>query len=970
MYLVDTEQMLCQGSFQSDAPIMMVAFTPDVPGNFVSIDQSLSSLGTWNVSNPIPTGTINLVEKSCPVISVKRISGDFSKKHYMLAFGDGTTGVYDLAIQAFVFLSQPAHSDTVFDCQYKPSSPDILATVSNDGALKVWTTDNLECQTVLQGPDVLYALSWCPGDEDEHRLITCSVSGQCVIWDSKVGKILSRFRHHNGPSYRVRWNPSDANLICSTSVDMTAVVFNARDPNHPASPGQVVRKYIHPNMVYGCDWNLFNKNLLATGCHDGGVRVFDVSTTDGRPTHTFRGHRERVFNVEWSPLLPGVLASGSDDRTIRIWSTLAPGDPPKVLRGHSHNIRGLSWSWEVPFLILSGSWSGEIRVWDIRNEHCLQVLNEHHADVYGLVSHPKRPFTFASCSRDTSVRFWDGTESFVGRIQLESLLDGGALRAPALGEIKSAMNPHLQKVLLCGRRSLALARMVEDIKDNEMQRQQLFFEFFTAAPGTRQLFELMHSYMNNVPCDSSARMQHVNDLWKVQYTLAKQLQSSAVRIGDGTRERRQMHAARLFLLLGCMKQYCDILVDLGEWDRAISLAPSVSVTYWRSLCERYADILMAQRKQKAVSLLIASGRIAKLQEFQVSCGRAHHADALLASVTNSLEKFPDLSDLPFETKEELATKTKDVEKIVEEDEPEEEPEARDAVDVIPAILEMINIIAQEFVDDQLPVMAACCHLAVGEPVTAARALILGDEVLLAECLVRCLQLEGVDFVHLECAKRCEQLGMWDEALTAYNQMDAPGNQINLLCARCDRSQHEKAFFYAKAGLPTKAQWLIEAEAALKEGKKVEAATSFLCAGEESKCIEIAMELVNDILNKASWALAELESVIDLLNCVSAQLLPPTSRAEVLMMSYLLASQRAFTLGFGEVGSFLVQAFQTMATRANVNPPVPLSFLLMQELTHFAGVDPERASNLARDLLVNPILPPKLKANVQSIKKNH
>ena len=155
-----------------------------------------------------------------------------------------------------------------------------------------------------------------------------------------------------------------------------------------------------------------------------------------------------------------------------------------------HNIRALTWSSEVPFIVISGSWAGELRVWDIRNASCLQVLHGHHADVYAVVSHPNRPFTFASCSRDTSVRLWNATDSFAGKIALELALDEGLVRTSSMGELKSAMHPYNMKVTLCGRRSQHLARQSEEIKDNALQRQFLWSDFFHASKtGVKQLFE-------------------------------------------------------------------------------------------------------------------------------------------------------------------------------------------------------------------------------------------------------------------------------------------------------------------------------------------------------------------------------------------------------------------------------------------------------------------------------------------------
>ncbi len=60
----------------------------------------------------------------------------------------------------------------------------------------------------------------------------------------------------------------------------------------------------------------------------------------------------------------------------------------------------------MPYWLLSGSWDGSIRVWDTRTGACLKTVLDHYADVYGLDSHPHRPFVYASSSRDTTMRFW------------------------------------------------------------------------------------------------------------------------------------------------------------------------------------------------------------------------------------------------------------------------------------------------------------------------------------------------------------------------------------------------------------------------------------------------------------------------------------------------------------------------------------------------------------------------------------
>ena len=40
-------------------------------------------------------------------------------------------------------------------------------------------------------------------------------------------------------------------------------------------------------------------------------------------------------------------------------------------------------------------------------------------------------------------------------------------------------------------------------------------------------------------------------------------------------------AAAIYARLGYLRQYCDIMVEVGEWDRALAVAPAVSVPYWQ-----------------------------------------------------------------------------------------------------------------------------------------------------------------------------------------------------------------------------------------------------------------------------------------------------------------------------------------------------------------------------------------------------
>ena len=68
------------------------------------------------------------------------------------------------------------------------------------------------------------------------------------------------------------------------------------------------------------------------------------------------------------------------------------------------------------------------------------------------------------------------------------------------------------------------------------------------------------------------------------------------------------NAAQIYAQLGYMRQYCDLMVEIGEWDKAIMAAPAVSVGYWHQLVGKRAIALAEEDSADSVALLVASGK--------------------------------------------------------------------------------------------------------------------------------------------------------------------------------------------------------------------------------------------------------------------------------------------------------------------------------------------------------------------------
>jgi hypothetical protein len=88
--------------------------------------------------------------------------------------------------------------------------------------------------------------------------------------------------------------------------------------------------------------------------------------------------------------------------------------------------------------------------------------------------------------------------------------------------------------------------------------------------------------------------------------------ATGAAVGSARKEDRLALAATLYLKLGQMEKYCEILAELGEWEKALAIAPSVSIGFWRDLASRYAEHLTSSASTESEAYLVATGNIPKV----------------------------------------------------------------------------------------------------------------------------------------------------------------------------------------------------------------------------------------------------------------------------------------------------------------------------------------------------------------------
>ncbi|EIN07505.1 WD40 repeat-like protein [Punctularia strigosozonata HHB-11173 SS5] len=151
---------------------------------------------------------------------------------------------------------------------------------------------------------------------------------------------------------------------------------------------------------------------IASGSEDRSIRIW-AADTGKEVLEPLLGHTGWVRSVAFSPN-GGCLASGSYDETVRLWDVETGQQIGEPLRGHTGWVRSVAFSPDGN-RIVSGSDDRTLRIWDGQTGQAIgEPLRGHSTGVNTVAFSPDGKH-IASGSADRTIRLWDaGTGKAVG----------------------------------------------------------------------------------------------------------------------------------------------------------------------------------------------------------------------------------------------------------------------------------------------------------------------------------------------------------------------------------------------------------------------------------------------------------------------------------------------------------------------------------------------------------------------------
>ena len=170
-------------------------------------------------------------------------------------------------------------------------------------------------------------------------------------------------------------------------------------------------------------WNRYVASHLASSDYEGVVTVWDVNTSG--MVQEYEAHSKRIWSVDYCTADPTLLASGSDDCTVKIWSTRAQASVAQL--DLKANVCAVKWRPGTAHQLAVGSADHTVYVYDLRQPSAPLASFAGHRKAVSYVRWSGEN-EIVSASTDSSLRLWDAAGAIASGVggDAERIYEGHA----------------------------------------------------------------------------------------------------------------------------------------------------------------------------------------------------------------------------------------------------------------------------------------------------------------------------------------------------------------------------------------------------------------------------------------------------------------------------------------------------------------------------------------------------------------
>ena len=429
--------------------------------------------------------------------------------------------------------------------------------------------------------------------------------------------------------------------------------------------------------------------------------------------------------------------------------------------------------------------------------------------------------------------------------------------------------------------------LIMNFKENKfttkVEAGKALFGFFGLYKDENEFWDLLNMLVNKHEISPENKIRHVNDIVKAYYSKIEQLETAGPFSYLGTalakKDDRLMECARMYLKLGDIKQYCEIMFTLGQWEKGIALAPCVSITYWKESVNRYKDVLKKNSGDNLLEYeLLANDEKSAMDNL---IEREEYEDAKLVKIQFENDIFNDVTkNYEISNTKKIHPLNANIETIT--------PEAKNS------IMEIFHTESEFYFSKGEIMLSVATEFAAGNINAGIIKLIRANELLLAYYTAKILNspvLDQISYLLALKAEKCNDLG------------------LPVYFYQCNRNPRYVRLFGAKKQLDLNKfgmKPIGDCAKLAKDSNGVDAVYYYLLSGNQEEAAKITIEKTkNSIKNKKLELFEEVLEMNGIFQTIEAYELNRDTKVDLLYYSSFIGFFKAMWLGFYHVIIILI-----------------------------------------------------------------
>lgn len=186
----------------------------------------------------------------------------------------------------------------------------------------------------------------------------------------KNPELIDEIKGHKNTILTAKFSPDDRNVIAAGVEG--AIYFHKLNQS-----SYHYKIFAHDDVIYSLDYAAVrgaNSHYFLSGSRDKSVKLWRIGSLEQELTKqeqefepvVYRCHNNTVRFVHISPLNSSMFCTGSDDKTIKIWSANVPNKRLNTLSSHTNWIRCCKFSRRNADLLASCGDDSTLRLFDLR----------------------------------------------------------------------------------------------------------------------------------------------------------------------------------------------------------------------------------------------------------------------------------------------------------------------------------------------------------------------------------------------------------------------------------------------------------------------------------------------------------------------------------------------------------------------------------------------------------------------------